>query len=271
VRPRGGWRRALAVAAGLCLLAAAVVLVDACRVEPYSVEVTRHEIRARVPRPLTIAHLTDLHTTGLGPREREMLAALERERPDAIVLTGDTNTSGSTFEGMREVLASLDAPLGVWAVRGNHEIWSFAPRARELYESAGVRYLENEAAELAPGVWLVGLDDPFAGRPDPSAFDGVPEGAYRIALFHAPVGFDQVAGRCDLAFAGHTHGGQIRIPLVHPFWLPPACGPYVAGWYEREAARMYVSRGVGTTGPPVRFLCRPEVAVVRLVPEDLQG
>ena len=267
-RGRRGWRRALTATALLAPVAAVAVLVDACHVEPFRVEVTRHDLRAPVPRPIAIAHLTDLHTTGLGPREREMIATIERERPDAIVLTGDTNTDGSTFEGMRDVLSSLRAPLGVWAVRGNHEIWSFADRSRELYESSGIRYLENEAAELAPGVWLVGLDDAFAGRPDPSVAGRVPEGAYRIALFHAPVGFDAVAGRCDLAFAGHTHGGQIRIPLVHPFWLPPACGPYLAGWYERDGSRMYVSRGIGTTGPAIRFLCRPEVAVVRLVPSS---
>lgn len=255
----------VALAVGLVLLCLCVA-VDALFIEPYDLEVTRHTIEAPIPAPLTIAHVTDLHTRGLGRLERDLVAAIERERPDAIVVTGDTNTPGSTFDEMRAVLERLRAPLGAWAVRGNHEIWKLRGRDRELYESSGLRYLENEAAELAPGVWIVGLDEAVWGRPDPSAFDRAPRDAFRIALFHSPVAFDALASRCDLAFAGHTHGGQIRPPLLPVSWLPRGTGPYLEGWYAREGARMYVSRGLGTTGPPARFRCRPELAIVHLTP-----
>ncbi len=78
-----------------------------------------------------------------------------------------------------------------------------------------------------------------------------------------------IAPRLDLAFAGHTHGGQVRLPLIGALWTPPGSGRYVAGWYsmsEAPRARMYVSRGVGTSVLPVRFLCRPEVALITLQP-----
>jgi hypothetical protein len=93
----------------------------------------------------------------------------------------------------------------------------------------------------------------------------------RLALFHSPDLFDAVAPKVDLALAGHTHGGQVSLPLLGPPWLPPGSGAYVDGWYQRGAARMHVSRGVGTSILPVRFLCRPEVAVVELIPSATSG
>ncbi len=73
-----------------------------------------------------------------------------------------------------------------------------------------------------------------------------------------------VAGKYDLAFAGHTHGGQVRLPLVGPLWLPPGSGRFVEGWYEEAGTKMYVSRGVGTSVLPVRLLCAPEIAIFDL-------
>ena len=110
---------------------------------------------------------------------------------------------------------------------------------------------------------MVGLDDAATGSPDLEiALRGVPPDAFVIALFHSPVYFDQLAARCPLALAGHTHGGQVRIPLVPAFWLPRGSGRYLAGWYRRDAAEMYVSRGIGTSVLPMRFLCRPELAFI---------
>ena len=103
---------------------------------------------------------------------------------------------------------------------------------------------------------------------------GAPEGALRIALFHSPGYFDTIADQVHFAFAGHTHGGQVRVPLLPPLWMPNGSGRFVAGWYEAQpgaassaptqqpAARLYVSRGVGTSILPLRFNCRPEVALI---------
>jgi predicted MPP superfamily phosphohydrolase len=112
-------------------------------------------------------------------------------------------------------------------------------------------------------VWLVGFDDSFAGAPNVErALGGIPSDAYRLALYHSPAFFDRIAGECDLALAGHSHGGQIRLPVFGPVWLPPETGDYLEGWFEKRGSRMYVSRGIGTSILAARFLCRPEIAFI---------
>ena len=166
----------------------------------------------------------------------------------------------------RQVLTRLRAPLGAWAVRGNWENWRPSINERAFYESAGVHFLLNSSAPVG-GLWLVGLDDEASGRPDlDAALRGVPRGAWTLALFHSPTYLDQAAGRCNIALAGHTHGGQVRLPFLGPLWLPRGCGRFVEGWYEERGTRMYVSRGIGTSILPIRFFCRPELDLITLTP-----
>lgn len=241
---------------------------DAFFVEPNWIEVSRYSVPAPLATPLKIAHLSDLHTSGVGFRERRLLRLLDAERPDLIIVTGDTVASGGKgdYGKSRQMLARLHAPLGVWLVRGNWENWRPVRNERAYYAAAGVNLLVNEARAAREDVWLAGFDDAVSGTPDrEAAFRMVKPGAFVIALFHSPAYFDQVAGQSALALAGHTHGGQVRIPLVPPLWLPHGSGRFLAGWYEEKGSRMYVSRGVGTSVLPVRFLCRPEVAILNLV------
>ncbi len=246
------------------------VSFDACLIEPYRIEVTRHEYHTALSgaahalsRPLKIAHLSDLHTYGIGRRERQLLALLEEEKPDLIVVTGDTLGGRGTYEMCRELLSRLRAPLGVWVVRGNWENWRPVRNERAFYASAGVNFLLNEARPVREGIWLVGLDDPSSGSPNlEAALKDVPTDAFTITLFHSPAYFDQVAGRCPLVLAGHTHGGQVRIPPLPVLWLPRGAGKYLAGWYRRRSSEMYLTRGIGTSILPIRFLCRPELAII---------
>lgn len=234
-------------------------------IEPDWIEVTRHRVKAPVAAPLKIAHLSDLHTYGIGSRERRMFAILEAERPDIILITGDTVPHAGAYDLCAEVIKNLRAPLGVWAVRGNHEIWAQRSNEHEFFDAAGVRLLINEQAQIRDGLWLVGFDDIFDGSPDiEKAVRDVPPHAFKIALFHSPSLFDQAAGQAELMLAGHTHGGQVRLPFVGPLWLPPYCGDYIQGWFERNGSKMYVSRGVGTSLMHARFLCRPEIALITL-------
>jgi len=265
-------RRAWLVAIALTFL---LLGAYAFGVEPAWIEVTRHRLEAPVDPPLKIAHLSDLHSYGLGRRERRLLELLEVEKPDAIVITGDSMIDGDLFAprpGSREdvsyaraaeILGRLHAPLGVWAVRGNWEELRRVPDERGYYSHLGLRLLVNEAAELRPGVWVAGFDD-LQGRPalEPALQAIPPDTPFAIALFHSPAFFDRLAGHFQLSLAGHTHGGQVRLPFLPPLWLPAGCGRYVEGWYESGGARLYVSRGIGTSVLPVRFLCRPELAIV---------
>lgn len=247
----------------LFLVLAGLGAAHAFWVEPAWIEVTRHEVAAKLAAPLRVAHLSDLHARGLGRRERSWLAAVERERPDAVVITGDFFVDAASNDGAFDVMRRLHAPLGVWAVMGNWEHWRPAGRLRERLVEAGVRLLVNESARLRDDAWLVGLDDELGGAPDPNgALAGVPAGAFALALIHSPAGFEAIAGRVPVALAGHTHGGQIRLPLLGAPWTPPGSGAYVAGWYEREGSRLYVSRGLGNSVIDARFWCRPEVALL---------
>ena len=233
--------------------------------EPDAIEVTRHTMEAPLREPLKIAHLTDLHTRGLGRRERRLLAMLDAERPDLIVITGDTVSDVGTSEMCRALLERLHAPLGVWAVKGNWEHWKPRRNERELYESAGVRLLINAGHAVRGDLWIAVLDDAGTVHPDlEAALSGMPKHAFVLALFHSPAYFDRIAGRCNLALAGHTHGGQVRFPFLGPLWLPNGCGRFVQGWYQQNGSHMYVSRGIGTSLLPVRFLCRPELALIRV-------
>lgn len=250
---------------GVCLF------VYAAFIEPYRIEVTRHQIAAPLQTPVKIAHLSDLHTYGIGKREQRMLALLEAEKPDLIVITGDLVSDAQGYDGLLEVLRRLRAPLGVFVVRGNHENWHPVDRLKRFgdfktyFEAAGAHYLFNSSRQAREDLWLIGLDDQMTGKPDlEQSLAGVPEAAYTIALYHSPAFFDKGEGKFELAFAGHSHGGQIRLPFVKPFWLPVGCDGYVEGWYERDGAKMYVSRGLGTSILDVRFNCRPEIAIITL-------
>jgi predicted MPP superfamily phosphohydrolase len=252
----------------VCLLILVGLAVDAFFIEPYRVAVTRSEIQGAVGTPLKIAHLTDMHTHGVGLRERKVLAVLDAEKPDVIFITGDSLAGyGGTYEDCAKLYARLHAPLGVWFVNGNWENERPVRRERAFYQEAGIHLLLNANTMLRPGVWAVGLDDTTDGDPRPDqALAGVPTGAYKIALFHEPAFFDKIASRVNVAFAGHTHGGQIRIPFVYPFWLPKGSGRYLEGWYQESGAKMYVSRGLGMSTIPARFLCPPEVAIITIHP-----
>jgi uncharacterized protein len=258
----------------LAILAIGVFLVaDALWIEPNRIEVTRFDIAGSVTAPIKIAHLTDLHTNGLGRREQHVISILDQEKPDIILITGDSLSAWHpSYAMVQDVYERLHAPLGVWFVRGNFENWRPVPHERTFYASSGVHLLLNAGALVRPDLWLAGVDDSFTGKPNAdAALAGAPADAFKILMFHAPAYFDEVAGRVNLCLAGHTHGGQVRMPFMAPLWMPKGCWPYVAGWYESGNSKMYVSRGVGMSMLPIRFNCRPEVTFLTIRPETKQN
>jgi predicted MPP superfamily phosphohydrolase len=250
---------------GAASVLAVVVLGWTTQIEPYRLEVTRHHVSAATGRTITIAHISDLHTSGIGRRERALLREIEAAKPDVVAITGDTVDNGSV-ETLKSVVAAFRAPRGVFAVLGNWEHWRPMPAVETAFKQAGATLLTNDARELVPGLWIVGLDD-VHGFPSPDrAFQNVPPNVTSVTLLHSPAYFDRVASRTTLALAGHTHGGQVRVPGLAPFWLPHGSNGYVEGWYERDRARLYVSRGIGTSILPVRAFCRPELAMITVSP-----
>jgi uncharacterized protein len=229
-------------------------------VEPRWLEVTHHDVELPVQAPLTIAHISDLHVYRLGAIEEKTLRAVTDAKPDLIVITGDLYDRSENKSVADEFVSKLNAPLGVFYVPGNWEHWV----SQESLELKNAPTLINSAMKARDDVWIVGIDDSFAGIPNlTQALDGV-QGGVVIGLFHSPAFFDVASSKIDLALAGHTHGGQVRVPFVGAVWLPQQSGAYVAGWYQRERAKMFVSRGIGTSVLPVRFNCRPELALIRV-------
>jgi len=269
--PRASLSRKTRGSGNALLLMLAIVIglgVDARLIEPYRLEVTHHDLAGGVKSPIKIAQVSDFHTSGIGRRERNVFEVLNEEKPDLIAVTGDSlGEWGGSYAKVQVVLEQLHAPLGVWVVRGNFENWKLPPHERTFYANSGVHLLVNSGALVRDDIWLAGLDDPSSGHPNPdAALTGAPPGAYKILLFHAPNYFGQVAGREDLCLTGHTHGGQVRVPFLPPLWMPKGCWPYVEGWYEAAGTKMYVNRGIGMSILPIRFDCRPEVAIFTIHP-----
>lgn len=249
---------------------AAVAAFDAFFIEPSWPKLVKQDATlAGLTSPVRIAVLADLHTKETGSLERRVLAIVEREKPDLILLPGDLAHNRGTPHDAAAFVAKLSAPLGVWVVPGNWDYWRGGRDAgAAVYRAAGVAFLRNETARVRDDLVLVGLDDTLGGHPDPTRVLATATSGARLVLMHEPGLFDRVAGHAPLAIAGHTHGGQGRLPLWGPITLPPGSGPYEDGWYELAGSHMYVSRGIGTSVVRARFLCRPEVTLLTLSPES---
>ena len=247
----------------LSIVVIALVAFYAYFIEPAWISVTHLDVDLGLTSPIKIVHLTDLHTRAIGRREENLIALIDQERPDLILITGDSVNGDGTFEDAALLIAQLHAPLGVWISAGNWEGWIPRPRRFEVFEKAGAQVLINQTALVRSDLALMGVDDLLSGTP---AITGLasraPKDAKIIAMIHEPVLFEQIAGSVPLVLAGHSHGGQVRIPFLPPLWLPPGSGSYVEGWFTSRGSRMYVSRGIGNSLLELRFNCRPELVVL---------
>jgi predicted MPP superfamily phosphohydrolase len=227
-----------------------------------------------------MAQISDLHYGPYtGEREvRAAMAAVRAARPDLIVLTGDFVTATWIFHyGRRpvskivpcaELLSELRAPYGVYAVLGNHDWGTDADTIAGTLSNAGIRVLRNEAVAIERGgarFWLAGVDCATDRAADlDRALAPVPRNEPVILLAHEPDFADQAARYpVDVQLSGHSHGGQIVIPGV-PGYLPPLGRKYPRGLYQVGNLRLYVNRGIGVSGAPIRFGAPPEVTVVEL-------
>jgi uncharacterized protein len=236
-------------------------------------EVTRHEVALpgfpRALNGLTVAQLTDLHRSAIVPREqiRDVVERCNRLAPDLVVLTGDYVTRSARFiHSCAPELARLRSRLGTLAVLGNHDYWTEAGDITAAIEREGIPVLVNQSVEAAPGFWVSGLDDSWAGDPDLHAtLANVPPGASPLMLTHNPHICDAAMVRPMLILCGHTHGCQVYVPPFSQLLLPGMRSlRYVRGWYREREGLIYVNRGIGVTGVPIRFCSRPEISLFTL-------
>jgi uncharacterized protein len=256
--------------------AGAAIGADAFGFEAHRVLVSRHDVLLGEPAGaldgLRIAQVSDVHLPGNQLAARAALDHLRREQPDIVILNGDMTESARALGQVSEFAQAARGSLATVAVLGNWEYRAGieAERARKVYQQAGVDLLVNQSRVLKVGrssLAVVGLDDMLAGVPDlTAARAGLDSAALEIWVIHEPNFADQVPKAVPppaMLLSGHTHGGQIRIPLMPPV-KPIGAGRFLEGWYNDTLAPMYVSRGVGTTGIPARFRCPAELPIFTL-------
>lgn len=223
---------------------------------------------------MTIGFVTDTHISPAYRPDhlRHAVSLLAAERPDLMLFGGDYASETTRFAcEAAPILGELaaNAPLGGFAVLGNHDEQLGGEKVAAALEKAGITVLRNESRSISYGtgsLWLIGLDDALAAKHEVSkAFAAVPDEAAALALWHEADWAEETA-RCG-AFAqisGHTHGGQIRLPLLGAVALPPGGRRFDAGFFTVPGMTLYVARGVGVYRPPLRFRCPPELTLITL-------
>ena len=252
------------------------VLGDAFYREPHAFELREVLVPvSKLPagREVRLVHLSDLHIRSFGEYEQKVAAAVNALAPDLIVLTGDYLEEGRHINSVRRFLKLLNGRQGIFAVQGN---WDYSARIegenlRRHFAGVGVKLLINERFDVQVGataVSVLGLDYPSAGDALRQLQANSDPARLNLLLSHVPAFSHQLLdGRVDLILCGHTHGGQVRFPFVPVFYLPRFSGRFVHGLYRvgSNNTPLYVTRGIGTSVLPVRFLCPPEITCVRLV------
>jgi hypothetical protein len=260
--------------------------IDGLYVEPFSLRLSEVNVPGPILAPgkaLRILHLSDLHVERFGPRERKLLQMVADLQPDLIVLTGDYlnidyNDDPETMRDTRAVLASLSAPYGVYAVSGSPPVDT--PDALEaIFNGLSITLLQDEihSLTLEGGVlYILGISNLGYTRDRvvlQKLMESIPPGATTLLLYHTPdLVEDADSLGVDLYLAGHTHGGQVRLPFYGALVTSSRfLKKYESGLYTLDHTILYVSRGIGMEGlslPRARFFCPPEVVLITLGAEE---
>jgi hypothetical protein len=263
----------------LCLVS---LLVWSFFIEPNRLIVKEETLRLPVwPKELSnmrIAVISDVHAGSPfinAEKLRQVVVKVNQTNPDLILIAGDfviQDVVGGHFvepEIIAGELKGLRARYGVYAVLGNHDWWYDGMRVRRALESAGIRVLENEVTRIqkdGQSLWLAGLAD-FWTRPQKidETIRQVSDTGPIIALTHNPDIFPDIPSRVVLTIAGHTHGGQVNLPLIGRPKVPSMFGQrYAAGHIEENQRHLFVTTGIGTSLIPVRLCVPPEIVVLTL-------
>ena len=221
----------------------------------------------------TIAQLSDLHIGAFHPLwwGQRWARAANAAAADAVVVTGDMVTSGVAFhEDIAELVGGLRGKDGVYVIMGNHDYFGEGEPLVSLLRARNVRVLRNEGVVLerdGARLFLAGIDDAWTKRADlDAALEHRPDGVPTVLLAHDPERFEEAASRdVQVVLSGHTHGGQVALPFLGRFVnASKLAHEFHIGRYEKGDSTLYVSGGLGTTGPPVRLGVAPSFALIRL-------
>lgn len=258
--------------------------------EPSSLEVKAVKLQLpRLEHPLRVAAVSDLHIGAPNVRLDRVDSIVERvneQHPDLILFTGDfvigsprdpNGLPGGEYVPPEQIAAKLEAlkaPLGVYAVLGNHDWWSDGPAVEQALTKHGIHVLENDAVAIpveGQTLWIGGIADLWTRQPD---IDGtlaqVPSADDPVVLFaHNPDIFWDVPPRADLLIAGHTHGGQVVLPLLGRVIETSRAGlPISEGYWADHGSQLFITTGIGTSIYPIRIGVPPEIAILTLEPKD---
>lgn len=261
----------LAVAAGI------YAFIEAGQIRSKHVVITSSKMPSTTPR-IRIVQISDVHIgLLLGEKRLQSILNMTKEAcPDIIVSTGDLidgklnrDDALSELNPLAAILASAQAPLGKFAVTGNHEVYAGLPQSLAFSRAAGFTMLRNQSILLANGLTITGIDDRavkrsnFAGTNDEATLlNNVSQNSFHLLLKHRPDVLPESDGHFDLQLSGHVHGGQIfpfnfLVRLKHS--IP--CGTSTTP----EGSLIHVSRGTGTWGPPMRLFVPPEVTIIDII------
>lgn len=266
-------------------LGAAALAGDSILIEPNRPQLVRQELTlARWPAAIDgykIAVLSDFHydpVFSVHPLQAAV-PAVNALQPDLIVLTGDfvsepsfgrsRHSAALAAEPCSLLLRDLKAPCGLWAVMGNHDAVTDPNLITSILHASGIQVLSNQSTAIERAgarFWLSGVDDVMMGNSDLNAtLAKVPKAEPTVLLAHEPDYADFVAKHpVDLQISGHSHGGQVRLPFLPPFYLPPLARKYISGLFKVGPLTLYTNRGLGTVGLPIRFDCPPEITLITL-------
>ncbi|UQZ33267.1 metallophosphoesterase [Paenibacillus sp. PK3_47] len=244
--------------------------------EPNWLDITRMELPLPdLPSAFSgtrLVHFSDVHlgfNKDAGDLAR-LTKHIKEAQPDIICFTGDiVDSDAEDLTDSAALLAELQAPLGKYAIFGNHDYKNTELLGR-LFQSAGFTVLRNQSFLIRQGgavMAVAGLDDLLQSTPDPvAALKDVPEGTFTLLLMHEPDYADTAEGYpVHLQLSGHSHGGQIRLPFVGAPYTPYGSLKYISGlYYTAKKLPVYVNRGFGETYMPFRLLCRPELTILTL-------
>lgn len=262
---------------------AGATTVYGTRIEPFNLEITERRIPLQ-SLPATfenykIIHITDLHYGSWLDKDwfTEVNILINSQEPDLVAITGDFTSLGDVAphaDDLIEILSAIQATDGVVAVLGNHDHWANVEQIREVLQAANVTELPNTSIVIernGEAITIAGLDDVWFEKHDmPELSSTLPDDTPRILLVHEPDIADTVAklGQFALQLSGHTHGGQIRLPLIGAPYLPHLGRLYPIGHYKIRDMQLYTNRGIGMVDLPIRINCRPEVAVFTLTSDS---